>query len=126
LGIDSERRFRFFKKIKGISVKQLFKEKQISYIIDNRPRNNLLRELITIGFTEGEKKIMMVHSFKLENYFQSLHFGLIFVSKAVKIVCVSNAIEKEVKLKFDLQNIKTIYNPFDFSRTKSVKILRLM
>jgi glycosyltransferase involved in cell wall biosynthesis len=26
-----------------------------------------------------------------------------------------------VKLKFDLQNIKTIYNPFDFSRTKISK-----
>jgi hypothetical protein len=92
MGIDSESRFPFFENKKGISVKQL-KEKQISYIIDNRPRNNLLRELI-VGFTEGEKKIMMVHSFKLENYFQSLHLVSVLYRKAVKIVCVSNAIEK--------------------------------
>jgi hypothetical protein len=69
---------------------------------------------------------MMVHSFKLENYFQSLHFGLIFVSKAVKIVCVSNAIEKEVKLKFDLQNIRQYIILLTFLEQKSVKILRLM
>jgi hypothetical protein len=28
---------------------------------------------------------------------------------------------KEVKLKFDLKNTKTIYNPFDFSRTNISK-----
>jgi hypothetical protein len=50
---------------------------------------------------------MMVHSFKLENYFpKSAFWSQFFISKAVKIVCVSNAIEKEVKLKFDLKNIR--------------------
>jgi hypothetical protein len=54
MGIDSERRFPF--ENKKVSVKQLFKEKQISYIIDNRPRNNLLRELITNWIYGGRKK----------------------------------------------------------------------
>jgi glycosyltransferase involved in cell wall biosynthesis len=123
LGIDSERRFRFFKKIKkGFLLNNYLKEKQISYIIDNRPRNNLLRELITNWIYGGRKKIMMVHSFKLENYFPKSAFWSHFLyRKAVKIVCVSNAIEKEVKLKFDLKNTKTIYNPFDFSRTNISK-----
>jgi hypothetical protein len=47
---------------------------------------------------------MMVHSFKLENYFPKSAFWSLLYRKAVKIVCVSNAIEKEVKLKFDLED----------------------
>jgi hypothetical protein len=87
LGIDSERRC-FFKKIKkGFLLNSYLKEKQISYIIDNRPRNNLLRELITNWIYGGKKKIMMVHSFKLENYFPKSAFGLSFVSKGKDSMC---------------------------------------
>jgi hypothetical protein len=45
----------FFKKKKGFLLNSYLKEKQISYIIDNRPRNNLLRELITNWIYGGEK-----------------------------------------------------------------------
>lgn len=123
LGLDSGSQFAFFKKIKkGFILNDYLKEKQISCIIDNRPRNNLLRELITNWIYGGRKKIVMVHSFKLENYFQKSVFWSQFLYRnADQIICVSQTIEKEVKLKFDLQNIKTIYNPFDFSRTKIIK-----
>lgn len=123
LGIDSESRFAFFKKTKkGYLLNRYLKEKQISCVIDNRPRNNLLRELITNWIYGGRKKIVIVHSFKLENYFpKSVFWSQFLYRKAAKIVCVSSAIEKEVKLKFDLKNTKTIHNPFDFSRMQISK-----
>ena len=123
LGIDTESRFPFFKKIKkGFLLNRYLKEKQISCIIDNRPRNNLLREIITNWIYGGRKKIVIVHSFKLENYFpKSVFWSQFLYRKAAKIVCVSGAIEKEVKLKFDLKNTKTIHNPFDFSRIQISK-----
>jgi glycosyltransferase involved in cell wall biosynthesis len=123
LGIDRKSRFPFYKKIKkGFLLNDYLNEKQISCVIDNRPRNNLLREIITNWIYRGRKKIVIVHSFKLENYFpKSVFWSQFLYRKAAKIVCVSSAIEKEVKLKFDLKNTETIHNPFDFSRIKVSK-----
>jgi glycosyltransferase involved in cell wall biosynthesis len=123
LGTAGNSRFSILNKIKkGFLLNRYLKEQQIDCIIDNRSRNNLLREVITNWIYGERKKIVVVHSFKLENYFpKSVFWSRFLYRKAAKIVCVSHAIEKEVKAKFDLNNTKTIYNPFDFSRIKSTK-----
>jgi glycosyltransferase involved in cell wall biosynthesis len=123
LGTAGNSRFSILNKIKkGFLLNRYLKEQQIDCIIDNRSRNNLLREVITNWIYGERKKIVVVHSFKLENYFpKSVFWSRFLYRKTTKIVCVSHAIEKEVKAKFDLNNTKTIYNPFDFSRIKSTK-----
>ncbi|NGY35941.1 glycosyltransferase family 4 protein [Flavobacterium sp. XN-5] len=120
LGIDGESRFPFFKKIKkGFLLNQYLKEKQIDVVIDNRPRNNLARELITNWIYGNRKKIVVVHSFKLNNYFpKSVFWSQFLYRKTDRIVCVSKAIEKEIQLKFYLKNTTTIYNSYDFSRSQ--------
>lgn len=120
LGIDGDGVFPFFKKIKkGFLLNQYLKEKHIDVVIDNRPRNNLLRELITNWIYGNRKKIVVVHSFKLNNYFpKSVFWSQFLYRKSDKIVCVSKAIEKEIQLKFNLKNTTTIYNSYDFSRSK--------
>jgi glycosyltransferase involved in cell wall biosynthesis len=120
LGKESESGFLLLKKIKkGFLLNKYLKENQIDVIIDNRPRNNLTRELVTNYIYGKRKKIVIVHSFKLDNYFPKSKFWSQFLYRNVDtIVCVSKAIEMEIQLKFDLKNTTTIHNPFDFSRTQ--------
>lgn len=118
LGTAACGRIPFFKKIKkGFLLHNYLCDNQINIVIDNRPRNNILRELITNSIYGSRKTIAVVHSFKLENYFPKSVFWSQFLNRKVdKLVCVSNGIEKEVKLSFNFKNTKTIYNFHDFSR----------
>lgn len=107
-----------FKKIKkGFLLHRYLEEKQIDLIIDNRPRNNLARELLTHWIYGNRRLWFVVHSSKLDNYFpKSVFWSKLLYQKAEKIICVSNAIELELKQKFDLVNTTTIHNPYDFSK----------
>lgn len=118
LGSDSLRSYSLFKKIqKGFLLYRYLKEKEIDLIIDNRPRNNLTRELLTHLIYGNRRLWFVVHSSKLNNYFPKSTFWSKFLyCKADKIICVSKAIETELKLKFEFVNTLTIYNPFDFSK----------
>lgn len=117
LGIKSSSSFSPLKKIeKGFLLRRYLKEKGINHIIDSRPRNNLAREVLTKWIYGDRKKWFVVHNFKLDNYFSnSVFWSRYLYSKADKVICVSKAIEQEVKLKYGLKNTVTIYNSFDFS-----------
>lgn len=102
---------------KGFLLHRYLKEKEIDLIIDNRPRNNLTRELLTHLIYGNRRLWFVVHSSKLNNYFPKPAFWSKFLyQKADKIICVSKAIEAELKRKFDFVNTLTIHNPFDFSK----------
>ncbi|SDW89122.1 glycosyltransferase [Flavobacterium degerlachei] len=109
-----------FKKIKkGFLLHQYLKEKEIDLIIDNRPRNNLTRELLTHWIYGKRRLWFVVHSSKLDNYFpKSIFWSKFLYQKTEKIICVSKAIELELKQKFDFENTTTIYNPYDLSKTE--------
>jgi glycosyltransferase involved in cell wall biosynthesis len=114
LGTADNNRSTFFKKIKkGFLLYHYLKENQINCIIDNRPRNNLLREIFANMIYGSRKKIVVVHSYKLENYFpRSVFWSRFLYKKAHTIIAVSAAIEEEIQLKFKFENTATIYNPF--------------
>lgn len=109
-----------FKKIKkGFLLHRYLKDKEIDLIIDNRPRNNLTRELLTHWIYGNRRLWFVVHSSKLNNYFpKSVFWSKFLYQKAEKIICVSKAIELELKQKFGFVNTTTIYNPYDFSKTE--------
>lgn len=109
-----------FKKIKkGFLLHRYLKDKEIDLIIDNRPRNNLTRELLTHWIYGNRRLWFVVHSSKLDNYFpKSVFLSKFLYQKAEKIICVSKVIELELKQKFGFVNATTIYNPYDFSKTE--------
>lgn len=106
------------KKIKkGFLFHRYLKEKEIDLIIDNRPRNNLMRELCAQWIYGNRRLWFVVHNSKLDNYFpKSTFWSKLLYQKAEKLICVSYAIETELKRKFDFANTVTIHNPYDFSK----------
>ncbi|NRS89557.1 glycosyltransferase involved in cell wall biosynthesis [Flavobacterium sp. 7E] len=110
----------FFKKIKkGVALYQYLKSHNIDCIVDHRPRNNLLRELIANWIYGSKKKFSVVHSSHLDIYFpNSVFWAKMVYRNTAKIICVSSAIEKQVQQRFALANTRTINNPYDFSKIK--------
>jgi glycosyltransferase involved in cell wall biosynthesis len=123
LGIISSGSFSIFRKIKkGFLLNSYLKKNEINLIIDNRPRNNLTREIITKWIYGNRRKWFVFHSFNTATYFPKPDFFSKFLyQKADKVICVSLGIEEKVKRKFDLKNTVTIHNPYDFSKIEIEK-----
>ncbi|PIF33472.1 glycosyltransferase involved in cell wall biosynthesis [Flavobacterium sp. 9] len=117
IGKLSDSGFSLYKKIKkGFLLHQYLKQNKIQLIIDNRPRNHFLREIISSLIYGNRKKWFVIHSFNLENYFPRPYFlSKKIYQKADKLICVSKEIEDLVIEKFNFSNIVTIYNPFEIS-----------
>ncbi|MFE3870838.1 glycosyltransferase [Flavobacterium sp. ZS1P70] len=123
LGIESTDSFPFFKKIrKGFLLNHYLKKNGINGIIDNRPRNNLTREIITKWIYGDRRKWFLVHSYNTDTYFpKPIFFSKFLYQNAEKIICVSQAIEEIIKYKFDFKNTVTIHNLYDFSKIEIEK-----
>jgi glycosyltransferase involved in cell wall biosynthesis len=102
-----------FKRIrKGFLLRNYLQSENIDIIIDNRTRNNLLRECFTSMIYGNRKVYFMIHSYYLENYLpKSVFFAKRLYQNAEKMICVSKAIEEKVTDYYGLNNTITIYNP---------------
>ncbi|MES2574150.1 MAG: glycosyltransferase [Bacteroidota bacterium] len=120
LGKECKSSFILFKKLKkGILVYQYLKDNNIDIIVDNRSRNNFIRDLLFKYIFKNRKVWYIVHSFNLKLYFpKSVLLANLLYKNADKLICVSKAIENKVKQKFKFENTKTIYNSYDFSNIK--------
>lgn len=112
--------FKWFKKIeKGYLLYRYLLENEIAIVVDNRPRNNFIRDSISNFILGKRKKIYVVHSANLMNYFpDSVFLAQMLYNKAHKIICVSKMIEQRIIEKYSFTNTLTIYNPYDFSKIK--------
>lgn len=108
----------FVKKIKkGILLHQYLNENGINIIIDNRTRNNFIRELFAKWIFGKRKKFAIIHSFKINNYLpKSIFLAKILYRKTQKLICVSKDIENNVHTKYGFENIQTIYNSIDLPK----------
>lgn len=124
LGRETRRKIVFFRKIeKGFLLYKYLKKNEIELIIDNRPRNHFLRELIATSIYGKRKKWFVIHSFNLKNYFPEPQFlSKKIYQKADQLICVSKAIESLVVEKFKFSNTRTIYNPFEISKIEGNEI----
>jgi len=118
LGEQGENYSFLFRKItKGVLLHRYLNENGITNIIDNRPRNHLIREIITKWIYGKRKKQYVVHSYKLDNYFpKTVFWARILYQNADKIICVSHSIEEKVRQDFGLKNTITIHNPHSFPK----------
>lgn len=113
-------RFRRFKKY--------IVQHKFDYIIDNRVKNNSLKELFYLNYIyQNQKLIYVVRSAYLENYFPGRNTYLAkYTSKRIiervhKIVAVSKFIQKKVEKKFNSSKVYTIYNPIEELSVNSEK-----
>jgi len=124
LGKASKSKFSLIRKIeKGFLLNQYLNKNKIELIIDNRPRNHFLRELLAALIYGRRKQWFVIHSFNLKNYFPAPEFlSKKIYQKADKLICVSKAIENLVTEKFGFSNTTTIYNSYEISKTESDEI----
>jgi glycosyltransferase involved in cell wall biosynthesis len=103
-----------FRKLKkGKLLRNYLVQNEIDIVIDSRPKNVFLRELITKFIYRNSKVYYIVHSFNFKDYFPSSIFWSRILYKDVEtLVCVSKAIEEKVRKWYDFKNTLTIYNPF--------------
>ncbi len=90
-------------------------EHQFDFIIDNRNRQFVIKELFYLYFIYKNFKIIyVVRSFKIEMYFpKNSWVAKQMISKATKIVGVSKAISKRINEFYQTEKAVTIYNPID-------------
>ena len=67
-------------------------------------------------FYKNQNLVHIVHSSKLDTYLPSRKWVFDLIFKSVKaFICVSNSIKNKVQKTYHTNNVKTIYNTFDFS-----------
>jgi glycosyltransferase involved in cell wall biosynthesis len=97
---------------KGKYIEKYLYENDIQFVIDNRSRPSILRELFAINIYGNRKVVALIHSSNLEMYLTNSIFWSNFIfNKVSKLVCVSHEIERKIKSKYNLLNTTTINNP---------------
>jgi len=95
--------------------RKFLKSEQFDYIIDNRNRQFLLKELFYLNYIyKGCNIIYVVRSFNLSQYFpKNKTVAKAMVRKSVGVVGVSKAIAQEVNLIYKTDKAVCIYNPIE-------------
>lgn len=94
----------------------------IEIIIDNRARPTLYKELVNKIIFGKRKVYYMIHSSMLDMYVsKSLFWTQCIYKNAVKLVCVSEDIEKLINEEYAIFNTRLIYNPVVLDNSKYEK-----
>jgi glycosyltransferase involved in cell wall biosynthesis len=105
-----------------LKFRKFLKTQNIDLVIDHRVRIKSSSEYIISGFIYGKNVIYMVHNYTIERYFPSIKWlTKYFYKKAIKIVAVSDGIERLIRDKYNFKNVSTIYNPIDIDYINSLK-----
>lgn len=99
--------------VKKIRVLQsYFRQQDFDIIIDNRTRNQFIKEFILYNYVFKAKKVIsIVHSFYLKNYLpKSKILAKLLYNNSI-LIAVSKEIQDAIILKYGFKNCKQIYNP---------------
>lgn len=103
-------------------LRKFLREKRIDLVIDHRSRRQFLREMVLSKLIYSYKTIFMIHNIDMvcESNFVEPFVRSKFVFKqlhknAVKLVCVSKAIEEKIGELHNFNNVMTLYNSFSGS-----------
>lgn len=108
-----------FKKFKIL--RSFFKHHNFDIIIDNRTRPSFLKEYILYNYIFlAKRKISLVRSFYLKRYFPSSKLlSKLIYNRNTTLVAVSKEIMRSIKINYNLQNVRQIYNPVDINITEA-------
>lgn len=113
-----------------LKLKRFLSKKNFDFIIDNRPRNQAYREFIVTKFIYNVPTIYMLHSYEEALAFTKYKYLNKYLYRNKTMVSVSQSGAQKFKSLYELNNIRTIYNAFEFDKIKkhseaSVKDLNL-
>lgn len=101
--------YRLFRFIKYLS------EHQFDCIIDSRSRVAAFREFFITSFIYSSYTLIyVIHNYKTSHAFSRFSFLSKFLYKNKKMISVSDEAKNKFKIKFNLSDISTIYNAYDF------------
>lgn len=100
---------------KYLKLNKILKKHQFDYVLDFRYRLNPWMELLFIFyFYRRTKVIYTVHSSNIEAYFTKINWvAKLILSRVYKVVSVSEGITELLEKKYEITNLKTIYNFID-------------
>jgi glycosyltransferase involved in cell wall biosynthesis len=114
LGKETEHLGSFQRKIqKATLLKRYLDDNQINTIIDNRTHPIFLRELFAKWIFGKRKLVSIIHSYHLKSYLPKSVLLAKYLYGNSQLVCVSKAIENEVRRNYGFKKTTTIYNPID-------------
>ena len=121
LGALKKQNDSFFGRINRFKTfKQFLKANQIDVIIDNRSRVQAYREIILTKFIYSVPTIYVIHNFNSEKAFTKYGWINKWLYSNKFMTAVSKAATEKFKTDFDLHQIRTIYNGFDFEDIKTL------
>ena len=101
-----------------VKFKKFLNQNKFDFIVDNRPRNQWYREFIVSKFIYKSPVIYVIHSFEESLAFTKFKWLNKFLYADQIMIAVSQTMTKKYKKLFQLKNIRTIYNAFDFEEIK--------
>lgn len=115
-------RFKRFKKLK-----EFFQTENFDFIIDNRPRNNWLKEIFYLNYLyKNQDLIYVIHNYMTWNYLTNKKWAAKkMIKKTRGMVAVSQSIVFKLKSEFEAISIETIYNPMIELSTEKPRIFDL-
>ncbi len=107
---DDDSKMGRFKRLKIF--KNYLKVHKFDYVIDNRTRRGLFKELIVSKWIYNAKNtIYCVRSYNTDMYiYPSNFFAKLLYGSAYKIVCVSQVIAEKLNNEFGFKNLEVIHN----------------
>lgn len=98
-----------------LQFKKYLSKYQFDCIIDSRSRVSAFREFFVTSFIyDSYQVIYVIHNYKTSHAFSKFNFLSRYLYKNKKMVAVSEEAKNKFKAKFNLKNISTIYNAYDF------------
>lgn len=117
LGVFKTEKDNLWKKIGRFKkFKAYIKKEKFDFIIDNRPKNNALRELYYLLYLYKKQNVInVVRSCFIDNYIPSSSkiVQQIIFKRTKCFVGVSEEITNKIKERYKIDNVVTIYNPID-------------
>jgi len=121
LGAFKKQNDNFFGRIGRLKkFKNFIKTNQIDLIIDNRSRVQTYREIILSKIIYAVPTIYVIHNFNTEKAFTKYKWINKWLYKNEYMTAVSKAATGKFKNSYELNQIRTIHNGFDFEDIKSL------
>ncbi|TVZ53434.1 glycosyltransferase [Dokdonia sp. Hel_I_53] len=116
MGLEKNKGDNFLKRIaRFMNLSKYLKNENFDFIIDNRSRNNVLKEWIYLHYIYRNHNLIYVnHSSLLSNYFTSnQRLSEKMAHSAVGLIGVSQHITEAINSNFKVKKAKTIFNPIE-------------
>ena len=112
----------FNKFIRLRALRKHLTQNKFDYIIDFRFRPKILQEFILIKWIYNAKTIFTIHSYLIDRYLpENTFLTRFFYSKAFAVISITKKMESLVRLKHQLPNLQTIFNPINLEEIESKK-----